>query len=133
MAARKKTFMQTLDDITGNRRMSLFVVWYCTPETERESWEKFASKNNNKNVSWEYAEKWLLDADIQSGIKYYMQLQHEQKMRNIYNKMYEQALEGDVNSAKFLVDFAKEWFKESKENELDKLLNGINLEDDKDE
>lgn len=130
----EKTLMQTLDELSGGRRYSMFIVWYCANKKTRESWESFTSKNNYKNVSWEYVEQnWLLDAGIQRGIKYYMKLQHAEKMKSVYDKMVEQALDGDVQSAKYLMDFADDYFAEDKTDELDDLLSGINLEVEKDE
>ncbi len=121
--------MTTLDQLTGTRRYSMFVVWYCADKDTRESWEEFTSKNNYKNMDYKYAEEnWLLDEGIQKGIKYYMKLQHSEKMKNIYDKMYEQALNGDVQSAKYLIDFAKDYFADDKESELDSLLKGIDID-----
>lgn len=129
-----KTLMQTLDDMSGSRRYSMFIVWYCSNPDTRESWEVFTSKNNYKNVEWTHVEQnWLLDAQIQEGIKYYMKLQHAEKMKGIYDKMVEQAMSGDVQSAKYLMDFAKDYFASDKKSELDNLLSGINLEVDSDE
>lgn len=129
-----KTTLQTLDELTGTRRYSMFVVWYCTPDDKRETWEEFVGKNNYKNMDYKYAEdNWLLDEPIQAGIRYYMKLQHNEKMKNIYDKMYQQALNGDVQSAKYLMDFSKDFFASDKKSELDKLLSGIDLEVDEDE
>ena len=126
--------MQTLDQLTGTRRYSMFVVWYCTPEDKRETWEEFVGKNNYKNMDYKYAEEnYLLDENIQKGIKYYMKLQHAEKMKNIYDKMYQQALAGDVQSAKYLMDFSKDFFASDKTSELSDLLSGIDLEVDEDE
>ena len=123
-----KTTLQKLDDLTSSRRYSMFVVWYCTDKDKRESWEDFSNKNNYNKIDYQYvADNWLLDEKIQAGITYYMSLQHHEKVKNIYNKMYEQAINGDVQSAKYLMDFAKDFFAESKKNELDELLSGINL------
>lgn len=129
-----KTTMQKLDSLTGSRRYSQFVCWYCTPEDKREVWEKYSDNATFNNVPWKYVEEnWLLDDNIQSGIKHYMKLQHHEKMKNIYDKMYEQALNGDVQSAKYLMDFSKDFFANDKKNELDDLLSGIDLEVDDDE
>ena len=130
----KKTLLQTLDEMTSSRRYSMFVVWYCTDEKERETWEEFTSKNNYNNIPWEYVkENWLLDEDIQRAIKYYMRLQHSNKMKNIYDKMYEQALAGDVQSAKYIIDFSKDFFATEKEDELEKLLGGVDIGEEYDE
>ena len=129
-----KTLMTTLDELTGTRRYSMFVVWFCSDKDKRETWEEFTSKNNYKNMDYKYAEEnWLLDENIQKGIKYYMKLQHSEKMKNIYDKMYEQALAGDVQSAKYLMDFSKDFFASDKTSELSDLLSGIELEVDEDE
>ena len=122
-----KTTLQKLDDLTGSRRYSMFVVWYCTDEDKREKWEDFNSKNKYNNISYKYVEEnWLLDENIQAGITYYMSLQHHEKMKNIYNKMYEQAMDGDVQSAKYLMDFSKDFFAKDNKNLLDEVLDGIN-------
>lgn len=132
--ADEKTLMQKLDDMTSSRRYSMFVVWYCADEDDRETWEQFTSKNNYKNITFEYVKQnWLLDEGIQNAIKFYMKLQHTNKMKNIYDKMYEQALNGDVQSAKYLMDFSKDFFASDKVSELDKLLGGIDLEVDEDD
>lgn len=125
----KKGITGKLDSITGSIKYSRFVIWYCTDEDERESFEEFASKNNNNNVSWDYVSKfWLTDESVLEGIKYYMQILHTQKMKNIYDTMYEQAKNGDVQSAKYLIDFAKEYFKDDSTSELENILSGIDID-----
>lgn len=125
----KKSIVGKLDTITGNNKYSRFVIWYCTPEDERETFEEYASKNGNNNVSWEHVSKyWLTDEGVLEGIRYYMKIIHTQKMKNIYDTMYEQAIKGDVQSAKYLIDFAKDFFKDDSMSELDNLLSGIDLD-----
>ncbi len=127
------TTMQRLDNITGSRRYSAFVCWYCTPQDKRDSWEKISELTTFNNVPWDYVEKnWILDENIQAGIKYYMKLQHHEKMKNIYDKMYEQALNGDVQSAKYLMDFSKDFFADDNRDELNDLLGSIDLDGDED-
>ena len=127
----KKSAVGKLDDITGNNKYSRFVVWYCTPEDEREPFEEYASKNGNNNVTWEHVAKfWLTDEGVLEGIRYYMKILHTQKMKNIYDTMYKQAIEGDVQSAKYLIDFAKDFFKDDKTSELENLLQGIDLDEE---
>lgn len=125
----KKGITGKLDSITGSIKYSRFAIWYCTDEDERESFEEFASKNNNNNVSWDYVSKfWLTDEGVLEGIRYYMQILHTQKMKNIYDTMYEQAKNGDVQSAKYLIDFAKEYFKDDSTSELEDILSGVDLD-----
>ncbi|CAK7015612.1 hypothetical protein [Tissierella sp.] len=127
----KKSIIGKLDDITGNNKYSRFVVWYCTDEKEREPFEEYASKNNNNNVTWDFVSKyWLTDENVLEGIRYYMKILHTQKMKNIYDTMYQQAINGDVQSAKYLIDFAKDFFKDDGISELDSLLSGIDVDEE---
>lgn len=126
--------IRKIADLLGmtNTRKAKFVIWYCTPEDEREDFKTFSRKFLN-NVNYETVEEWLLEPEIAEAIKYYMKLQHTIKMKKIYDKMYEQALAGDVQSAKFLVDFSKEFLGTDNQNELEKLLNNLKVVDEDEE
>jgi hypothetical protein len=50
-------------------------------------------------------------------------------MIEIYNKFYEQSKNGDVQSAKFLIDFSEQLFNE-KQSQIEQLLSGIDIDDD---
>ncbi|WP_026893784.1 hypothetical protein [Clostridiisalibacter paucivorans] len=109
-------------------RKAYFVKWYCSPKEDREPFEEL-SKKFLHNINYETAEQWVLEPKVAKAIKYYMRLLHLPKMKNIYDKMYEQALSGDVQSAKFLADFSKEFLADDKEDELSKILDGIDIND----
>ncbi|NBI06624.1 hypothetical protein [Senegalia massiliensis] len=121
-----RTFMQILTDMT-NYKKARYIVWYCTPEDEREDFEDL-NKKVLGDLQRENVEKWRLEPDVSKGIQYYMKLLHTEKMKNIYDKMYQQALDGDVQSAKYLMDFSKDFFKDIEgKNELESILDNINL------
>lgn len=124
-----KSYIQILTDMT-NYKKARYIIWYCTPESEREPFEQL-NKSVLNNLQPDTVEKWRLEPDVAKGIQFMMKLLHTQKMKNIYDKMYDQALEGDVQSAKFLMDFSKDFFKEiDTNNELEEILNNINLGDE---
>lgn len=125
--SKKKPILSEIIDRTDKRK-GKFVIWYCTPQDKRDDFKTFSQKHL-QGESWEVVESWLLEPEISSTIRYYMKLQHTVKLKNIYDKMYEQALAGDVQSAKFLMDFSKEFFIDD-EDELHKLLSGIEVDED---
>lgn len=119
--AQQKIFART------NKTKGRFVIWYCTDESEREDFKAFSERHLN-GVGWDTIENWLLEPDVTSAIKYYMKLQHTIKLKKLYDKFYEQAMQGDVQSAKFLMDFSKEFFADEKD-ELHEILAGIKVDD----
>lgn len=122
-----KTHMQILEEMT-NYKKARYIVWYCTPEKDRMDFDKL-NKGVLDNKKKETIDKWILEPQVAKGIQYMMKLLHTNKMKNIYDKMYQQALEGDVQSAKFLMEFSKDFFDETDtNNEIDNILDSINLE-----
>ncbi len=125
--SKKKPILSEIIDRTDKRK-GRFVIWYCTPENERDDFDTFSTRHLH-NVGWDVVEGWLLQPEVTSCIKYYMKMQHTIKLKNLYDKFYNQAINGDVQSAKFLMDFSKEFFSDG-EDELHKLLSGIEVDDD---
>jgi predicted RNA-binding protein with PUA domain len=72
---------------------------------------------------------WEIDDDFQRGVKFLLEVLHHKKMIEIYNKFYEQSKNGDVQSAKFLIDFSEQLFNE-KQSQIEALLSGIDIDDD---
>lgn len=56
--------------------------------------------------------------------------EHEEKLIALYNKYYELALSGDVQSFRAFIDFSKVFMGEdSEENELTRILKGAKVGD----
>lgn len=104
-----------------------FVCWYV--ETDNKNINEYAKDNN---ISVDDVKEYLTDDEVQNAIKMLMSAKHTEKMINIYNKFYEQALSGDVQSARFLIDFSKQFFEDDKEDELVSLLNNVEIGDGND-
>lgn len=82
----------------------------------------------SNNTSYDYAiSNWLQREDVQEGIKGYMKEQRIKKTLDIYEAMYKQAVDGNVNSAKWCMDFFQSDFFDDNEDEMDDYLSGINI------
>lgn len=73
-------------------------------------------------------EKYEMEATYQEAVKLCLKLQHNQKMTELYNLYFDKAKE-DVQSAKFFIDFSKQFFEQDAEGELTKLIKNIDLGD----
>jgi dimeric dUTPase (all-alpha-NTP-PPase superfamily) len=72
---------------------------------------------------------WEIDEEFQRGVKFLLEVLHNKKMIEIYNKFYEQSKNGDTQSAKFFIDFSEQLFNE-KQSQIEQLLSGIDIDDD---
>lgn len=87
------------------------------------------SKNFLNGLAEEKTKDYIYQEDVQEAIKKLLKIMHQEKMIKLYETYYEKALNGDVNSAKFLMDFSKDFFKDSKD-ELLRIVNGMDIDGD---
>lgn len=114
---------------TNKEKKFYFVKWYVDTPTKDRTKENY-NKNckNNSIVEFETVMgTWLCEDDVQITIKEYMKKQKNIKMLNMYDAMYEKALNGDVKSAEWVEKFYKSDFFENEEDEIDDYLSGINI------
>lgn len=120
------TSIKKLIKVNANKK-AYFVKWYVDSDKSKESFDKEIKKLCN--CEYEYAmSEWLLDEDVQNAIKEYLKQQRQIKMLNLYDAMYEKALEkGDKNCADWCINFFKSDFFEDSSDEIDDYLGGINI------
>lgn len=130
MATKTDVKQNILKDIESNaNKIYYFVRWYVdTPPTNRteENWNKNV-KATTGGTTYSGAMEWLLREDVQKAIKNYLKSQRTIKMLEMYDTMYNKALKGDVNSAKWCETFFKSEFFEDSTDEIDQYLTGIEL------
>lgn len=109
-------------------KKSKFARWYIDSKDKTESDYNDNCKNQT-NVSYEHAmNEWLMDEQVQDAIKQYLKAQRNIKMLDIYNSMYNKAIDkGDTNSAKWCSEFFKSDFFEDNVDEVDDYLSGIEI------
>jgi hypothetical protein len=80
-------------------------------------------------VTEEKTKEYLFQEDVQQAIKRLLKIMHQEKMIRLYETYYDKAIKGDVNSAKFLMDFSKELFSDKKD-EILSVLSNLEVDDD---
>lgn len=71
---------------------------------------------------------YLYEQNVMEAVKWLYNRKHTQKMLNLYDKFYEKALGGDVQSFKAIADFSDKFFVDKGESELLKILHGVDLD-----
>lgn len=128
-----KTLLQKMQEICPYH-IAKYVQWYLSDQKKRCKWDElcqcdmqFKSKDGT-NKTEEFCENnWLIRDDVQKAIKIYMKNMRTLNTMQIYQKMMNKALNGDVNAAKYVENFHNSDFFEDSEDELDVLLSGINI------
>lgn len=113
---------------TNSVKMAHFVKWYVDSDKSKESYESECKVQTQ--ADFEYVmQEWVVREDVQLAIKKYIKMQSDIKMIEMYEAMYQKAIEkGDVKCAEWCQKFYKsDFFKESEENEIDNYLNDINI------
>ena len=140
---KERTLLQKLTDVMPPYLANYLCWYYADPDT-RCSWEELCSYDANfkqqgehagENKSEQFCEQnWLIRDDVQKGMVIYMQHMKTYNFMKRYQEMNKKALNGDVNAAKYVDDMDKQLDKMSidknTENEIDKLLMGVNINAD---
>lgn len=102
-------------------KLKIFAKWFIKyPHTEESYKENIDTRM--KDIKFETAMNWRYEPEVQEYIKDNLKNNYLYDMVEIYASMKEKALSGDVQSAKFIMDFAKsDLFKEN-ESEISKIL-----------
>lgn len=116
-----KNAWQKLCEIVPTKK-AYWIKWYCSDKEDREKFEIFSKKNLN-GITEETANDYILEEEVQNGIRYWMGLMNVKHILDVYNKMYEKSLTGDVQASKFIIEFSKSDFFNKNENELANFLN----------
>lgn len=122
---REQTLLQQLMEVTTKQK-AYWILWKYGfyKATFKELSEKFLD-----NVSEDKTKEYMCQEDVQQAIKKILKVKHQEKMIKLYETYYDKALKGDVNSAKFLMDFSKEFFNDRKDEVLS-VLSNLEVDDD---
>lgn len=109
-----------------------FIKWYCNTKSEdrnEENWLNSGECKSSNTPSWSIVNEWLLNENLQNGLKEYLKYQRTSNMLNIYESMYRKALDGDVRCADWVSKFYdSKWF-DDESDELEEILGGVTCED----
>ena len=116
----------TVKDCLDNKKLWAFVKWYLNGAKEEEYKTVQQCLDIQQNSKW--AIKTYLDReDVQRALIEVTKLNKDFNLVQIYNKMLEKALDGDVNSANWIVKFSESDFFGTKTDAVAELLEGLNL------
>ena len=127
MARTTSDLNKDIESMLENKKLRFFVRWYCDG-AKKEEWDKI---KNYIPISMEEAlVKYLERDDIKQAIAYVTKSQKDINLIKVYNAMLKKALEGDVNSANWLVKFSESSFFNSKKSEIDSIIEGLSLDEE---
>lgn len=127
--ANDKTLMGVLQDNVPYY-LAKYVEWYMTPADKREPWDSLCtcSKQMYDGKTPEWAEKnWLSRSDVQDAMQAYIKYFKKQRLTQLYQSMYDKAMEGDVRAADWVVKFSESAFFDESTDEINDFLSGVNI------
>lgn len=139
----EKSLLQKLSEVM-KPYLANYLIWYYSDPDQRCSWDELCSYDQNfkqkgenagQNKTQEFCEQnWLIRDDVQKGMIIYMQHMKRFNFMKRYQEMNRKALNGDVNSAKYVDEMNKLLDKmsvdKSTEDEIGKLLQGVHINAD---
>jgi len=112
----------------------LYLFWLYAPELLPDGkFDTFDDLKDHyqvfpKGVTEKQAKNWLYEEPVQNALMLLMKSSHEKKMVELYNIYFEKAKD-DVQAFRAFVDFSNTFFADKGETELQKILNGVDLND----
>lgn len=111
-----------------------YVDWYMTAPDERVKWEElcrcdmnYSTKQGQYKTEQFARDNWLTRTDVQEGIIVWLSHMKTLNTLKIYQTMFDKAMSGDVQAAKWVEDFHNSKFFKEEHDEIDEFLNNISL------
>lgn len=104
--------------------MARFIIWYKSDEDKRKPFEEI---KDSKITNLDNCMEWLTREDCQNALQIYEKHMKKFKLIELYNSMYEKAMNGDVNAAKYVASFAESSFFDDTTDEIDDFMKNVNL------
>ena len=125
MARTTNDLNKDIESMLENKKLRHFVRWYCDG-ADIEDYERIKSYTGLERE--EALTKYLERDDVKQAIAYVTKSQKDINLIKVYNAMLKKALEGDVNSANWLVKFSESSFFNSKKSEIDSIIEGLSID-----
>ena len=134
----EKGIVPALREMLNSDYMAFWVVWKYAPDLLPEKFNNFDEFSqhykaiSNKGLTERDCEKFLYIDKVQRAIKWLMGKQKNARMIELYNTWYE-AAKKDANALKEFIKLQDIFFQGEQENELEKILRNVNVDDDEDD
>lgn len=108
--------------MTKQEKLKLFTKWYLKfPHTE-ESYKKNISDKRMLDFAFDDVMSLRYEVEVVESVKNNLKANNLYDLVEIYSAMKQKALDGDVQSAKFIMDFTKSDLFKDNESEISKIL-----------
>ena len=108
--------------MTKQEKLKLFTKWYLKFPHNEESYKKNIS--DKRMLDFEYDDVMTLkyEVEVVEAVKNNLKANNLYDLVEIYSAMKQKALDGDVASAKFIMDFTGSNLFKNNESEISKLM-----------
>jgi hypothetical protein len=121
----------------GNEPMAYYIVFRYAPEFLTTPCKSIEDLRNTykrcKNISAQQFNRYMYSETAQKAAKWLLHLIDGARMCDLYDIYYQKALKGDMNAFKTLLAFRQEFFKDNESNELMKILQNANVDDEEED
>lgn len=128
-----KTVLQKMSEVT-TYYIAKYVEWYLTDKNERCTWDvlcqcdpNYKSKSGENKTEKFARDNWLTREDAQKAIQIYMKHMKTINIMQIYQKMLDKALDGDVNAAKYIESFHNSDFFDESSDDIEDFMKNVNI------
>lgn len=124
--AKDKNYCGLDTTLLHNENMKYWVKWYLDGANPKD-FKQFGTLSDNMEFT---LKNYPNRSDVQACIIDYTKRKKDMDLVNVYNVMLKNALDGDVQSANWLVQFSKtDFFKKETEDELHKFVEGLSTDE----
>lgn len=116
-----------IEDMLDNKKLRHFVRWYCDG-ADVQDYERIKSYTGLERE--EALTRYLERDDVKYAISHVVKIQRDINLVKVYQAMLKKALDGDVNSANWIVKFSESSFFNNKRSEIDNILEGLSLDEE---
>lgn len=122
--------------MTGSDVKSYFIIWKYAPELLPEknisTFQELANRYScfKNGTTEDGCNAWLIvDDKVQRAVKWLVGRLHQQRILELYDKFYHEALEGDIKAFNAITKFSKDYFVDDNIDDMSAFLRGITLPD----
>lgn len=124
---RCESIQQKLEKIVP-KYIARFIIWYKTPEDKRCPFEELMKYEAvMKGKTLDDCLEWLQRGDAQEAMQMYLKHMKKYNLMKIYDAMFEKALQGDVNAAKWIESFSHSDFFDESTDDIEDFLKEVNI------
>lgn len=128
MSRKVVNLQDNIQDILENKKLWYFIKWYLNGQ-KPEEWKSVQTSIGISQTSDWAVKTYFEREDVQRAMIEITKLNKDFNLVQIYNAMLKLALEGNINSANFILNFSKSDFFEAKSSAIDDLIGGSSLDE----